>query len=99
MNYDERMACGITGTIISASGIGLSVDEVQSIISIIVTIAGFVLGVLLPTVIKIVTKIKEAKADGLITKEEKEEIKNEIKQGIEDIKEGVEDVKDQISKK
>lgn len=98
MNFDERMACGITGTIISASGIGLSVDEVQSIISIIVTIAGFVLGVLLPTVIKIVSKIKEAKKDGIITEEEKTEISNEIKQGIEDVKEGIEDVKDQIKK-
>lgn len=98
MNFDEKIACGITGTVLSATGASLSTTDIQAIISIIVTIAGFIIGVLIPTVIKIIKKIKEAKADGVITKEEKEEIVKEIKGGIEEIKEGAKDVEDKIKK-
>lgn len=98
MNFDEKIVCGITGTVVSATGASLSTTDIQAIISIIVTIAGFIIGVLIPTVIKIVKKVKEAKADGVITKEEKEEIIKEVKDGIEEIKEGAKDVEDSIKK-
>ncbi len=39
---------GIAGTILSAVGASISVTELQAIVSIIVTVAGFILGVVLP---------------------------------------------------
>lgn len=71
---DDKLMMGIIGTAVSATGAGLSVTELQAIISIIVTVAGFIISVLVPLIIKLVKKIKEAKADGVITKEEMEDI-------------------------
>ena len=74
----ETTIMGIAGTCLSAVGASISVTELQAIISIIVTVAGFLLGVVLPWVIKIVQTIRKAKEDGKITEEEKEEIINVI---------------------
>ena len=94
---DERIIMGAAGTAVSAVGAGMSVTEMQAIISIIVTVAGFVTSVLVPTIIKIVKKVKEAKKDGVITKEEKQDIINEITVGgktiVEEGKKVVESVK------
>ena len=65
---------GIIGTALSSIGIGLSINELQAIISIVVTILGFTISVLIPLIIKLVKKIKKAKEDGVITKEEIEDI-------------------------
>ena len=65
---------GIIGTVLSSIGIGLSINELQAIISIVVTILGFTISVLIPLIIKLITKIKKAKEDGVITKEEIEDI-------------------------
>lgn len=93
MNFDDKLIFGMAGTVVSATGASLSVTELQAIISIIVTILGFAIGVVIPTIVKIVGKYKEAKEDGVITKEEKQEIIDEIKKGAEDIKEGAKDIK------
>ena len=71
---DDKMALGIIGTAVSATGAGLSVTEVQAIVSIVVTVAGFIISVLIPLIMKLAHKIKEAKKDGVITKEEKQDI-------------------------
>ena len=81
----ETTAMGIAGTVLSAVGASISVTELQAIISIIVTVAGFILGVVLPWVIKIVKKIREAKEDGVITDEEKKDILNTIEEAGKDI--------------
>lgn len=88
---DEKIIMGCAGTAVSAVGAGMSVTELQAIISIIITVAGFVISVLIPTIIKIVKKVKKAKEDGVITDEEKKEIIGTIVDGTKDvIKEGKE---------
>ena len=69
-----KLALGAFGTMISATGAAISVTDVQAIISIIVTVLGFTISVLIPLGIKLYKKIKEAMKDGKITKEEAEDI-------------------------
>ena len=83
----ETTIMGIAGTCLSAVGASISVTELQAIISIIVTVAGFLLGVVLPWVIKIVQKIKKAKEDGKITPEEANDIIETIGEAGKDINE------------
>ena len=74
MMQDDNLYIGLVGTAISATGASLSVTDLQAIISIIVTIAGFVISVLIPLGIKLINKIKAAKADGKVDKEEMKDI-------------------------
>ena len=92
MAPDEKMMMGIIGTVVSAAGAGLSVTEVQAIISIIVTIAGFIISVLIPLIIKLVKKIKAAKEDGKITKEEADDIASTVKEIVDESSKVVEEV-------
>lgn len=78
---------GIAGTALSAVGASISVTELQAIISIIVTVSGFILGVVLPWVIKLIQKIREAKKDGVITEDEATDIINTIGEAGKDINE------------
>ena len=92
------MLLGITGTVMSATGAGLSVTELQAIISIVITVLGFIISVLIPLVIKIVKKVKAAKEDGVITKEEAADILEtgkEIKDATESLIKEVSDKKNQ----
>lgn len=61
MLSDDKMVCGIIGTAVSATGAGLSITELQAIISIIITVSGFVISVLIPLIIRIYHKIKDKK--------------------------------------
>lgn len=92
MVYDEKITVGILGTSISALGAGLSVTELQAIISMIATVLGFIISVLVPLIIKIVNKIKNAKADGVITKEEVEDIASTAKEIVEESSKLIEEV-------
>lgn len=87
--FDDKTICGIVGTVISATGASLSVNEVQAIVSIVVTVLGFLLGVVLPWVLKIVAKVKKAKEDGKVTAEELEDIADTAKEAADDIKENL----------
>lgn len=91
---NEVIGFGIVGTALSATGAGLSVTELQAIISIIVTIAGFIISVLVPLGIKLYTKIKEAKKDGKIDKEEMEDIISTGKEIVDETKKVIDEVKD-----
>ena len=71
---DDNLYIGLVGTAISATGASLSVTDLQAIISIIVTIAGFIISVLIPLGIKLINKIKAAKEDGKVDKEEMKDI-------------------------
>lgn len=86
MNSNDIITCGIVGTAVSATGAGLSVTELQAIISIIVTIAGFVISVLVPLGIKLYKKIKKALEDKKITKEEAEDIMNTVQEIVDETK-------------
>ena len=92
MAPDEKMMMGIIGTVVSATGAGLSVTEVQAIISIIVTIAGFVISVLIPLIIKLVKKIKAAREDGKITEEEVDDIASTVKEIADESSKAIEEV-------
>ena len=91
---DDHLTAGIFGTAISAAGAGLSVNELQAIISIIVTIAGFIISVLIPLCIKLSNKIKAARADGKIDKEEMKDIISTGKEIVDETKKVIDEVKD-----
>ena len=54
ISVDDKMLLGVTGTAVGAVGTSLSVTELQAIISIIVTLAGFIISVFIPLIIKLV---------------------------------------------
>ena len=83
---DDNLYIGLVGTAISATGASLSVTDLQAIISIIVTIAGFIISVLIPLGIKLVNKIKAAKADGKVDKEEMKDILSTGQEILEETK-------------
>ena len=86
MMQDDNLYIGLVGTAISATGASLSVTDLQAIISIIVTIAGFVISVLIPLGIKLVNKIKQARADGKVDKEEMKDILSTGQEILEETK-------------
>ena len=94
MVSEDNIMVGILGTSVSAVGVGLSVNELQAIISIIVTIAGFIISVLIPLCVKLYNKIKHAKEDGKIDKEEMEDIASTGKEIIDETKKVIDEVKD-----
>ena len=94
MMQEDKIMIGLLGTSVSAVGAGLSVTELQAIISIIVTIAGFIISVLIPLFIKLYHKIKHAKEDGKIDKEEMEDIVSTGKEILDETKKVIDEVKD-----
>ena len=74
---------GTIGTLLSAPGTALQPQEVLQIISLVITILGAIISMI---VLPLLTWYKNAKKDGKITKEE-------IKEGVETLQEGLEDVK------
>ena len=90
---DEKIVLGCAGTAVSAVGAGMSVTELQAIISIIVTVAGFIISVLAPLIIKLVKKIKQAKEDGVITEEEKKDIIETGKEIVDETQKFIEESK------
>ena len=94
MMQEDKIMVGILGTSVSAVGAGLSVTELQAIISIIVTVLGFIISVLIPLIIKLFNKIKYAKADGKVDKEEMEDIISTGKEILNETKKVIDEVKD-----
>ena len=94
MMQDDNLYIGLVGTAISATGASLSVTDLQAIISIIVTVAGFVISVLIPLCIKLYNKFKQAKADGKIDKEEMEDIISTGKEILDETKKVINEVKE-----
>ena len=82
-----------TGTILGGVGICLSVNDIQTIMSIVATCLSIITSVIF-TIIKVVDKYKKAKEDGVITKEEQEDISNTIKEGTEEVSEKVKELED-----
>ena len=94
MMQEDKIMVGLLGTSVSALGAGLSVTELQAIISIIVTILGFIISVLIPLGTKLVNKIKAAKTDGKIDKKEMEDIISTGKEILDETKKVIDEVKD-----
>ena len=94
MLQEDKIMVGLLGTSVSALGAGLSVTELQAIISMIVTVLGFIISVLIPLGIKLVNKIKAAKADGKVDKEEMKDIVSTGKEILDETKKVIDDVID-----
>ena len=94
MMQEDKIMIGLLGTSVSAVGAGLSVTELQAIVSIIVTVLGFIISVLIPLIIKLFNKIKYAKADGKVDKEEMEDIISTGKEILDETKKVIDEVKD-----
>ena len=94
MMQDDNLYIGLVGTAISATGASLSVTDLQAIISIIVTIAGFIISVLIPLGIKLINKIKAAKEDGKVDKEEMKDIISTGQEILEETKKVIDKVND-----
>ena len=94
MMQEDNLHIGIAGTAISTIGAGLSVTELQAIISIIVTVAGFVISVLIPLLLKLAAKIKQAKADGKVDKEEMKDILSTGQEILEETKKVIDKIDD-----
>ena len=90
---DDKMLFGVVGTAVSATGAGLSVTEIQAIVSIVVTVLGFIISVLIPLGIKLFQKIKKAREDGKIDKEELDDIIETGKEIVDKTKETIENIK------
>ena len=91
---DDNLYIGILGTAISATGASLSVTDLQAIISIIVTIAGFVISVLIPLLFKLANKIKAAKEDGKVDKEEMKDILSTGQEILDETKKVIDKIDD-----
>ena len=91
---EDKILIGLLGTSVSAVGAGLSVTELQAIISMIVTVAGFIISVLIPLCVKLYNKIKGAKKDGKIDKEEMKDIMSTGKEILDETKEFIDKIDD-----
>ena len=94
MMQDDNLYVGLLGTAISATGASLSVTDLQAIISIIVTIAGFVISVLIPLLLKLAAKIKAAKEDGKVDKEEMKDILSTGQEILDETKKVIDKIDD-----
>ena len=99
MNSVDDLTFGVVGTAVSAVGAGLSITELQAIISIVVTVAGFVISVLVPLIIKLVKKIKAAKEDGKIDKDELKDIMSTGKEIVDETGSLIKQIKEESDKK
>ena len=90
---DDKVICGVVGTAVSATGAGLSVTEIQAIVSIIVTITGFVISVLIPLGIKLFNKIKKALEDRKISKEELDDMLDTGKEIVDETGKVIDEIK------
>ena len=84
MDNADKLMCGVVGTAISAAGTGLAINEIQAIVSIVITIAGFIISVLIPLIMKLIHKIKAAREDGKLTKEEVDDIASTVKEIVDE---------------
>ena len=85
----KELLAGTGATILSATGTALQTEEVLRIVSLIITILGAIISMI---VLPLLTWYKNAKRDGTITKDE-------IKEGIDTLQEGIEGVKDALDDK
>ena len=85
----KELLAGAGATILSATGTALQTEEVLRIVSLIITILGAIISMI---VLPILTWYKNAKRDGKITQDE-------IKEGIDTLQEGIEGVKETLDDK
>ena len=97
MDNADKLMCGVVGTAVSAAGTGLAINEVQAVVSIVITIAGFIISVLIPLIKKLIHKIKAAREDGKLTKEEVDDIASTVKEIVDESSKVIGEVSDKKS--
>ena len=97
MDNADKLMCGVVGTAISAAGTGLAINEIQAVVSIVITIAGFIISVLIPLIMKLIHKIKAAREDGKLTKEEVDDIASTVKEIVDESSKVIGEVSDKKS--
>lgn len=85
LDYD-KMVSGVFGTAVSAVGAGLSVTDLQAIVSIIATVVGLLITITSSIIIPLWRKWLKAKEDGKITPDELEDMVDTVDKGIREIK-------------
>ena len=91
MQEDGKLIGGLFGTAISAVGAGLSVTDLQAIVSMIATVIGLLITIMTGVVIPVIKKWKKAKEDGKVTVDEAIDM-------IETAKDGLDKAKEEINK-
>ena len=89
MTEDGKLIGGMFGTALSAVGAGLSVTELQAIVSMIATIIGLLITIMTGVVIPVIKKYKKAKEDGKVTVDEAIAIIETAKDGLDKAKEEI----------
>lgn len=89
---NENIVCGVVGGLLGITGTSLSINEIQAIVSMVCTILGFLIMVFIPRIIALINKIKKAKEDGKITKEEVHDILSDGKEIVDETSEFVEGI-------
>lgn len=84
---NKEVIGGIVGTSVSAVGTGLQTNEILQTVSIVLTI----IGTLVTIIMALLNWYKNAKKDGKITKQE-------IEEGVSILKEGTDTIKENIKK-
>ena len=97
MDHTDKLMCGVVGTAVSAAGTGLAINEVQAIVSIVITIAGFIISVSIPLIMKLIHKIKVAREDGKLSKEEVDDIASTVKEIVDESSKVIGEVSDKKS--
>ena len=102
MNISKETIASTTGTIMSAVGTALQPDQVMMYISLGITILGGVI-TLITAIWNLVARIKawhkKAMEDGKIDESEREELKEIIKEGIDESKQALDTIKNATKKK
>lgn len=90
---NSKLLGGLTGTTISLLGLTISTEQLEQIISIACSITGVIIVVVTSLIIPLVKWYKKSKEDGKITKEELEEGKQIISDGVNEVKDKIDDIK------
>ena len=91
MNNVENYVGGVLATTSSTLGTMLAPSEILRIISLILTIIGAIISMI---VLPILNWYRNAKKDGKITADEVADLIDEIKDGIDDVSEVIDDKKE-----
>ena len=89
----EKLFGGAVGSSVSLLGLSVSAEQLDHIVSIICSVSGVLIVIISTFLIPLIKKYKQAKADGVITEEEKKDLKETAINGITAIKDKVEEVK------
>lgn len=91
MNSGKSFFGGIVGTFISSIGTSLQTNQILETISLVLTILGAIITLI---IIPVLNWYQKAKKDGKIDTKEIKELSNTLQEGIKDVKEKVEKEKE-----